>query len=43
MTHEKVTFLFEEKAIVLGSLKDLANIKSIDELRILDKDNFFDF
>ena len=43
MTHEKVTFLFEEKAIVLGSLKDLANIKSINELRILDKDNFFDF
>lgn len=38
-----ILFLFETKQIVLGSLSDFQNIKSVDDLLILDETNFFDF
>ena len=39
-THEDVTFLYEQKQIVIGDIK---NVKSIDELRILKEEDYFDF
>lgn len=39
-THENVTFLYEQKQIVIGDIKD---VKSIDELRILKEEDYFDF
>ena len=42
--HTKVTFLYELKRIVIGELSTLINtIESIEELVMLDEDNFFDF
>ena len=39
-THEDVTFLYEQKQIVIGDIKD---VKTIDELRILKEEDYFDF
>ena len=39
-THENVTFLYEQKQIVIGDIKD---VKTIDELRILKEEDYFDF
>jgi hypothetical protein len=39
-THEDVTFLYEQKQIVIGDIKD---VKSIEELRILREEDYFDF
>lgn len=39
-THENVTFLYEQKQIVIGDIKD---VKTIDELRILREEDYFDF
>ena len=42
--HEDVTFLMEQKIIVIGDLKEkLATIKNIEELPILNEDNYFNF
>lgn len=42
--HEKVHFLFEQKMIVIGDLeKILPTIKSLDELKIINENNYFDF
>ena len=38
--HEEVLFLYEQKMIVIGEIKD---IKSIDDLRVLHESDFFDF
>lgn len=38
--HEEVLFLYEQKMIVIGEIKD---IKSIDDLRVLRESDFFDF
>jgi len=38
--HEPVTFLYEQKAILIGDIKEL---KKIEELRILRETDFFDF
>lgn len=38
--HEDVTFLYEQKQIIIGDIKD---VKSIDELRILKEEDYFDF
>lgn len=38
--HEDVTFLYEQKQIVIGDIKD---VKSIDELRILKEEDYFEF
>lgn len=41
---EPVYFLYEQKMIIIGSMeKELSNIKSIDELRILKEEDYFDF
>lgn len=41
---EPVTLLFDHRIIVIGDLNQvLPNIKSINDLRILKEDNFFDF
>ena len=39
-THEPVTFLFEQKQILIGDIKD---VKSVNELRILKEEDYFDF
>lgn len=39
-THEEVTFLYEQKQIIIGDIKD---VKSVDELRILREEDYFDF
>ena len=39
-THEEVTFLYEQKQVIIGDIKD---VKSIDELRILKEEDYFDF
>lgn len=39
-THENITFLYEQKQIVIGDIKD---VKTIDELRILKEEDYFDF
>lgn len=38
--HEPVTFLFEEKEIIIGELKDTS---SINKLRIMKEEDYFDF
>lgn len=38
--HEEVLFLYEQKMIIIGEIKD---IKSIDDLRVLRESDFFDF
>lgn len=41
--HEPVFFLPDQKKIIVGDIKQvLKTVKSIDELRIIDEDNFFD-
>lgn len=41
-THEKVMFLYDQKAILIGDLQQ-EQLLSIDSLRLITKDNFFDF
>ena len=42
--HEEVTFLSDLKVIVIGNLVDtLTSIKSVEELRMLNSENYFDF
>lgn len=42
--HEPVTMLADQKMIVIGDLTEvLPQLKSIEQLRILKEDNFFDF
>ena len=42
--HEPVLLLADQQMIVVGNLKeDLPKIKSIDQLRIIKKDDYFDF
>lgn len=45
ITHEKVTFLFKIKRILFGSLNEelLKQIDSLDELRFLDEEKYFEF
>ena len=38
--HEKVTFLFEHKQIIIG---DISNAQSINDLRILKEEDYFEF
>lgn len=41
---EEVTFLYEEKLIIVGDIKkEISNITSIDQLRILREEDYFDF
>ena len=41
--HEPVTMLMDQEMIVIGDLKDeLAKVKSVEDLRILKEDDFFD-
>ena len=41
--HEPVTMLMDQEIIVIGDLKDeLAKVKSVEDLRILKEDDFFD-
>lgn len=39
-THENITFLFEQKQIIIG---DISEISSVNDLRILKEEDFFDF
>lgn len=42
--HENVHFLYEQKKIIIGDLEeDLKKIKSIDELRMIGEDEYFEF
>ena len=42
--HQKVNFLFEEKMIIIGDLKDVVQqIKSVEELIMLTEEEYFDF
>ena len=42
--HEEVTFLYEQKLIVIGNLENvLKTAKSIDELILIKEEEFFDF
>ena len=42
--HESALLLADQKMIVVGNLKDdLIHIKSVDELRIIKKEDYFDF
>ena len=38
--HEDITFLYEQKQIIIG---DISEAKSLDELRILKEEDYFDF
>lgn len=38
--HEKVTYLFEQKSIIIG---DLSEVKSVDNLRMLKEEDYFEF
>lgn len=38
--HEEITFLYEQKQIIIGDFKD---IESIEDLRILKEEDYFDF
>lgn len=38
--HEKVTYLFEQKVILIG---DITGTKSVDNLRLLKEEDYFDF
>ena len=43
-THENVTILLNQKIIILGNIKEkLQQIKDVQELAILNEENFFDF
>ena len=43
-THEKISFYFEEKKIIIGDLeKIITEIKSVDDLIFLTEDEYFDF
>lgn len=42
-THEKAVFLFEQKAILIGELADLQKLESLEGLRLITENNFFDF
>ena len=39
---QTATFLYEQKTIVLGDLESLKKIESLDDLMIINEDNFFD-
>ena len=39
-THEEITFLYEQKQIIIG---DISNAKSLNDLRILKEEDYFDF
>ena len=42
--HEKIVFLFEDKKILVGDPEIIVTtLKSIDDLRFFDENNFFDF
>lgn len=41
--HEDVTFLYDQKCIVIGGTDEFQHIKSVEDLRIINEDNFFDF
>lgn len=42
--HEPVSFLYEEKLIIIGDIeKVIQEVKSIDDLKYLSEENFFDF
>ena len=42
--HEEVNFLVEPKMVVIGSLeKEIKKAKSVEKLRIIKEDEFFDF
>lgn len=42
--HEPVTLLIDQNMIVIGDLaQELSKIKSVDQLRIIKEDNFFEF
>lgn len=42
--HEKIVFLFEDKKILIGDPEIIVTtLKSIDDLRFFDENNFFDF
>lgn len=42
--HEPVTFCYEDKQIIIGNLgKEVQKINTIEEIRILDENNYFDF
>ena len=38
--HEKVTFLFQEKKLIIG---DLSEIKDVNKIRFLEEEDYFDF
>lgn len=43
-TKQEVTFLYENKAILIGSLKkELKRVKKLEDLVLITEDNFFDF
>lgn len=39
-THEPITFLFEQKEIVVG---EISNIEKLEDLRLLQEEDYFDF
>ena len=42
--HEEVSFLYEQKMILIGNLEDtLKNTKSLDDLIVIKEEEFFDF
>lgn len=42
--HDEVNFLYEQKAIVIGDLsKIVKTLKSVEDLKLIKEDNFFDF
>ena len=42
--HEEITFLYEQKIIIIGDLKEvLKNAKSMDDLIMIKEEEFFDF
>ena len=42
--HEKVTFLYEQKLIIIGQIEEvIQNAKSLDDLVLLKEEEFFDF
>lgn len=42
--HEEVNFIYEKKIVIIGDLKEsLKNIQSIEELRMLREEDYFDF
>ncbi len=42
--HDKVNILYEQKSIVIGDLSEIVKkLKSVEELKLIKEDNFFDF